>query len=613
MKSVLGKSLVRGRCIYGWVLLATAVVLTLSGAAPTGAAKAAAVSLPGRAADPVVLTGDQTPKLSRYRPERIVAFRWRRSWKQVPVQIDERKVVDYRAVRGGAVRYRPFSNLAYADPGTYAGADDEPRVDDDDEIVMMARDSGVSGARAVAPPGVLRRSRTPVRITDPLDRHHGFLYLFVSKSGLDPAAGRDYVDYDFQLLAGDDYFLSYDFARMINDAAGPPGNPESSIVRTDYYSQRMPARWMSDTLRIKTGSANGTDILDGEKITVGTRGCFRNELTFARGGGGFIANIDGPVRAIRSFIGANSGTYTQRDQVFYERRQDTTSYSRVHASFLGSVISATDYSSGALGMTYRNSLNPEGVTIDGRQDAVVPGKYAWDEVSGPQGSVISVGSVTTDIPRYKLSSFYLDSADPPGDASFLCSGDDHAYGVSGSWATHSGPNTDPTLPPTPPNSEVNHSQGTRTSFYERPNVPAVRASIRSEQYNSPLTVATGAGVDRPKTPGRNNRVGLRVSVKPKHARVKVGATRKFKVKVRNIGDLAARRIRVCPIVKRKPVRTTGCRKLRKLKPGKGRRFRFGVTVRRVAAGRKFKLRFRAKASRGRARSTRVKLTVPFGR
>ncbi|MGK2956295.1 MAG: hypothetical protein ACSLFI_11585 [Solirubrobacterales bacterium] len=458
-----------------------------------GGIASAASALPYRGPDPVILTGKQTPKLTRSLPGQVVAFRWRGEWKQVPVQVDERKTVDYLEVRGGSGGFGPFRNLAYADPGTYAGPDHNPKVDVNDEIVTMARDSGKSAAGVKAPSGVVNKSRTQVRITDPLrPGRRAFVYLFVSKSALDPAAGRDYVDYDFRLLAGDDYFLSYDFVTISNDAAGPPGNPEATKVTTDYYSQRLPARWMADTLRVKAGSADGTDILDGEKLAVGTKGCFRNELTFSRGGGGFIANIDGPVRAIRSFIGANSGTYTQRDHAFYDRRQDVTSYSRVHASPLGSVISATDYSAGAIGMSYRNSLNPDGVTIDGLPDEVVPGALVWDEVSGPQGTVISTGRVKTDIPGHTVSSFYSDSAGPPADSSFLCSGDDHEYGVSGSWAHHSGPNTDPTLPPTPPATEVNLSQGTRTSFFEGPNVSARLAPIRSKQVANPLQAGTGA-------------------------------------------------------------------------------------------------------------------------
>ena len=70
----------------------------------------------------------------------------------------------------------------------------------------------------------------------------------------------------------------------------------------------------------QAGGATGVDILDGDKAQV-SYGCGRSEVTFSRRGGGFIANIDGPVRAIRSYIGANSGTYTQRDHVYYQQQR----------------------------------------------------------------------------------------------------------------------------------------------------------------------------------------------------------------------------------------------------------------------------------------------------
>jgi hypothetical protein len=41
-----------------------------------------------------------------------------------------------------------------------------------------------------------------------------------------------------------------------------------------------------------------------------------------------------------------------------------------------------DYSPAAIGMAYRNSLNPDGVTIDGVPDSMTPGEVSWEQVSG---------------------------------------------------------------------------------------------------------------------------------------------------------------------------------------------------------------------------------------
>ena len=73
------------------------------------------------------------------------------------------------------------------------------------------------------------------------------------------------------------------------------------------------------------------DILDRAKATLGPGVCGRSEDTFDDAEGAFIANKSGPVRAIRSYIGANSGPLTQREHIFYEQREDVRTFLRVHA------------------------------------------------------------------------------------------------------------------------------------------------------------------------------------------------------------------------------------------------------------------------------------------
>ena len=58
-------------------------------------------------------------------------------------------------------------------------------------------------------------------------------------------------------------------------------------------------------------------MLDGHKAHFWFSICARSNATFAYAEGAFIANIDGPIRAIRSYIGANSGLKTQRTEIFY--------------------------------------------------------------------------------------------------------------------------------------------------------------------------------------------------------------------------------------------------------------------------------------------------------
>ena len=94
-----------------------------------------------RPEDPVVLTGAQVPALSSVAAGDVVAFRWLQSWEQVPVQVDERKTVDFGAVYNGTPM--GFSTTVYADPNTFTGADSNGNVDSDDEVAFMSKDVGL--------------------------------------------------------------------------------------------------------------------------------------------------------------------------------------------------------------------------------------------------------------------------------------------------------------------------------------------------------------------------------------------------------------------------------------------------------------------------------------
>ena len=443
----------------------------------------------GRAADPIVLTGADVPKLSGSDPDEVVAFSWDDRWIQVPVQVDERAVVDYGVVRQIG---NGFDHEAYTDPGTFAGADPDPTLDAGDEIAFMAKDAGSRADGIAGPEGVEPATRTAVSIDDPLEpgTEH-VVYLFRTDAGLDPAAGRSYVDYDFSLNSGD-YKTSYDFDGVANvEADAPPANPEDSTVTTSAYTQHLLARWVTDRMTLRTGAAPSPDILDGDKAQV-SRGCGRSELTFSRGGGGFIANISGPVRAIRSQIGANSGTYTQRDDIYYQRRQDTVTYLRVHAG-IGQISQFRDYSANAIGMTYRNSAYPAGVTIDGVPDAGIPVPAGstilqpateWEQVSGPVGSLAVVTRVDTNLPGYTPGSFYRDQGSSPTFGQCGGYADALSYGSSGSEFTSNADNTDPTL------GAASSLTATRSTFFDEPGAGAAEATLRSDSDRRP------AGGDR---------------------------------------------------------------------------------------------------------------------
>ena len=449
-------------------------------------APAAQASPLDRPDDPVVLTGASTPSLIGAAPRDVVAFAWSGKWRQVPVQVDERKTFDLRAAYpnpfscgGNGLCYSPFSTpakLRYADPGTLVGADTDPEVDADDEIAFMAKDAGAGAGAAADPTSVVAGSRVRVKVSDPVGGGVGYVYLFRQKGKLDPGAGAAYVTYKFSLASGA-YPGTYKFA------AGT--NTEDSTVVTPYYSRRFTDRWQESELKITRGGASGADILDRNENQFAPDQCGRSRLTFSRGEGAFLANRSGPVRAIRAFLGANSGPMTESQQVFYRGREDDTIFLRVHP--IPSVLSFLDYSSAASGMTYRNNNNAGGVTIDGSPDTVAAGRLTWETADGPQGGLTTVHTWDTDLDASKFTSFYRDLASPPGGQT-PCEGDAGFYGASGPYVNGSIADTNE---PSNGSAPVDRLTCTRTMFFDRPG--DADGALRRRQVDSPLKTAVVAG------------------------------------------------------------------------------------------------------------------------
>ncbi len=450
------------------------------------------VSRPGH---PVVMTGADLPALVGAAPTSIVAFAHSRpggvpTWTQIPVQIDERKVVPFgtqptsNATPGvvgtvyGSGSGGPTA-LQYADPNTFVGADANTAFDADDELVFMVSDAGgkVRDGEGTNPPGTVAGSGVAVQIDDPQgEDKQGWVYLFRSTS-LDPSAGQDYVDYDFVLTSGD-YKTTY------KRAAG--FNPETSSVTTPSYQIAFTDRWYETAWRIDAGGATGVDILDGHKNQFFIDNCGRSNQTFAEGEGAFVANIDGPVRAIRSYIGANSGPKTQRTHVMYRDMEVVVTDLRVHA--IPGMLDFIDYSPAASGMRYQSSTVPAGVTIDGVQDSVPAAVPTWETVTGPQGTVVTTVRVGTSYGEPTATQLYRDQVSPP---EAQCWGDGSFYGASGATITSLIPNTDPAASPTAT------LQGIRTNHFlapatDHPAELAAMAEVLSADVDEPLAVSVSA-------------------------------------------------------------------------------------------------------------------------
>ncbi len=479
----------RGATAFGTEMISIAVLTVLAIVAPVANANTL-----GRSADPLVLTGADVPSLIGIAPGDVVAFRYDGGWQQIPIQVDERSFVDWGTIYNSTPL--ALGGVVYTDAGTFTGPDADPLLDVDDEIVVMIRDAGPVAPLFSEPLGVIADSGVEVAVSDPLDGGLGHVYLFRQDGSLDPAAGQSYINYQFVLLSGD-YLTTYN----LNN--GP--NPELSTIASAYYSHRFTDRWIDDELRILAGDASGVDILDRHKSQFAPGNCARSEDTFSAGEGAFVINKSGPVRAIRSYLGANSGPLTQREHLFYERRHDIRTFLRVHA--IGGIVNYFDYSPDGVGLKYYNDLNPAGVPIDGDPDTVTSGALHWEMVEGAQGSLIVLHEMDTDIADLVVTSYYLDDSTP---SVTQCTGDGSAYGSSGPWVASNIPCTDPAACA---GGEVRRLVSRRALYYEPPGAVVEHAAALATTSTVPLLVASLPWVGSPgEVPAGSLRLAKSVAV-----------------------------------------------------------------------------------------------------
>lgn len=437
---------------------------------------APAGTMQNRLADPVVIVGADLPTLLGIAPDKLVAFRFTGdSWQQVAVQVDERAMVDLRRL-SGRNGDPDYTILTYTDPNTQIGPDPDPTLDGDDEISFMAKDVGIRPEPFTPPAGVNPAIAIHLTLSDPLDPAGiGHLYLFEQDGTLAPAGNLTYVSYDY--LAGQE-------AEKGKDTLTGPNTPspitEDSTITTAIYRHHFSARWILDELYL--GGSN-SDLIDRFRVQLTPQDCDRSEDTFSAGDGAFIINKAGPVRVVRAYIGANSGTYTERLHIFYEQRQEMTTFLRVHA--LPGVVDYLDWSEAATGMRYYSNLFPAGATIDGLPDNVPAGQLQWELVTGEQGSLITTYTIQTNMPTFNNSSFYLDSFAPPQPP---CSGDGQIYGASGTFiyplecTDIARAAVDPQHCPIAYNLAL-----TRVITYADPNQSPETALLRYTQSQTPLT------------------------------------------------------------------------------------------------------------------------------
>jgi hypothetical protein len=360
--------------------------------------------------------------------------------------------------------------VVFADAKTYVGAG-SGMLTTLDHIVVMARAIGSQTPTTFSEPaGVVHNTGVRVQAKDPLSGAIGYYYLF-RRSGttLKPGMGHHNVSYSFGLLSGA-YKTTYKFD------AGP--NPENSTVTTGSYTRHFGDRWLDDVTTVKAGNATRADIVDRHKALFAPGNCVRSEDTFDAGEGAYIANIVGPLRAIRSFIGANSGPYTERTHIFYDQREEIVTDLRVHS--IPSVMDFWDYSPAASGMRYTNDKNLAGVVVDGSPDSPASGAPLWEKVDGAPGAVTHVQRLLTDVTGLSQTNYYFDDSTDPSPVT-QCTGDAVSYGSSGSWINSTIPNTDPHL------GVAKSFEGRDSIYYEAPGQATSVAQNHNRQVRNPLT------------------------------------------------------------------------------------------------------------------------------
>lgn len=145
-----------------------------------GATTAPDAIAPARRWEPVVLLGAQIPAAGQLAPSELVAFRWRQGWQPVPVQVDERVRRSWSQIHPEVCAHCTIEELFYADVTTRVGPDCpwnqpcNPTIDDDDEIVFMARDVGRPFNGQDLPAGV-GTHYVEVRVDDPTGDRTGYV------------------------------------------------------------------------------------------------------------------------------------------------------------------------------------------------------------------------------------------------------------------------------------------------------------------------------------------------------------------------------------------------------------------------------------------------------
>jgi hypothetical protein len=411
-------------------------------------------------------------------PNQVTAFRWTGSaWQEVPVQVDQKfpyflannrssfsfysgtdQELTYswapdahsageeawKKMWGScAARYAAPKTLAadiawaqaqgFYTPGpqetsldyTRAMTDPVTSLNDDDEVVFMARDAGSAAPNGTLPPAGASNGQT-VTLVDPLSGSSSYVYLFTRPGGSSFRATANapgvirtngYVNMQRNPNANE-WIDRYSFApsdpeklgvgntgygpnlpgTVCRTAAGndanppiptPDGQPRPSIdrfprdgliVTTPTYKLTASGRWMVRGFQVTaphTSRAYGPSLIarwkgrafqSSPNSGVSVVG-FEDEQVNWEANSALLGWKVGAVRAIRETWGADSGTNVTKTEFYYRDADRYLYHVRVHPIPPDGLYTSWDYNLGTAS-TYYNLKTPGGVPIDGINDTV---------------------------------------------------------------------------------------------------------------------------------------------------------------------------------------------------------------------------------------------------
>ena len=307
--------------------------------------------------------------------------------------------------------------------GEVGPSDPVTGFDTNDEVAFMATDAGPAAPAGTPLPRGIEAARQ-IAVTDPAGlKEPGFVYVMRAKAdGPRPSFGADngYVRYERDADANVFHFSQSSYDDYGNARKGKFWDPETgtcrganisdlsdaqleackeidrpnetgfydcpqrrrpndrATIKTDRYEFRYDGRWLMTSIRIKDedDAEYGPDVVDRWKARAfaqdpgsETPCCgFEEEDTNWGGSSTLLGERVGPVRAIRETWGADSGTNVIRRETFYREEMRQHTFLRVHViPPLDGIYAQWDFNAGRM-TKFFNTVRPEGVDVDGRND-----------------------------------------------------------------------------------------------------------------------------------------------------------------------------------------------------------------------------------------------------